>query len=261
MRVRLVVALCAGTLAGAIVPARAVDHDNIDANRPLDFDDAETISFGERSLDVGAALADPRGGKIGVAGEAEFLYGFARNWHLNVGVDPSFSARSGNGRQFSAGDLSLGVQHNFNRETVSSPAFGFRADAVLPTGRGSRGTDLRLRAIASRKYGRYGRLHLNADVNINNSPRAGERRTLPGLILGYSQPLGYPRRFDRTLVAQLAVRAAPTNGNSALVNVGVGIRQQVTPRSVFDVGLKSDIAGGGGDRENFRLIAGYSSAF
>jgi len=261
MRMRLVVALCVGTLAYAILPARAVDHDNIDANRPLDFDDAETISFGERSLDVGAAIADPRGGKIGVAGEAEFLYGFARNWHLNVGIDPSLLRQNGSGRGLSAGDLSLGVQHNFNRETTSSPAFGFRADAVLPTGRGSRGTDLRLRAIASRKYGRYGRLHLNADLNVNNSSTTGERRTLPGLILGYSQPLGYPSRFDRTLVAQLAVRAAPTNGNAALVNVGVGIRQQVTPRSVFDVGLKSDIVGGGRDREPFRLLAGYSSAF
>jgi 6-phosphofructokinase len=130
---------------------------------------------------------------------------------------------------------------------------------LLPTGRGSRGTDFRLRAIASRKYGRYGRLH-ERRCEHQQQPQAGERHTLPGLILGYSQPLGYPRRFDRTLVAQLGVRAAPTNGNSALVNVGVGIRQQVTPRSVFDVGLKSDIAGGA-ETENFRLIAGYSSAF
>jgi hypothetical protein len=126
--VPLVVALCAGALAYAILPARAVDHDNIDANRPLDFDDAETISFGERSLDVGAALANRvvAGWRRGRSG---LLYGFARNWHLNVGIDPSLLGQNRSGRRFSAGDLSLGVQHNFNRETTSSPAFGFRADA------------------------------------------------------------------------------------------------------------------------------------
>jgi hypothetical protein len=36
--------------------AHAVDHNNIDANSPLSFDDAESIGLGEQSLEVGAAL-------------------------------------------------------------------------------------------------------------------------------------------------------------------------------------------------------------
>ncbi len=251
----------AGITLWAALPVLAVDHDNIDANRPLDFDDAETIAYREQSVEVGAGVSDSRGGKVGVAGDAEYLYGFAKNWHLNLGVDPALIDENGRGRRFDVGDFAIGVQHNFNRETQSAPAFGFRADAYLPSGGDSSGVDFRLRGIASRKFGRYGRLHLNADLGVNNSPISGQRRMLPGVILGYSQPLGYPRHFDRTLVAQVGLRTAPTSGNAALVNVGVGLRQQISQRSVFDLGIKSDISGGGNDREPVRLIAGYSTAF
>lgn len=243
------------------LPVRAVDHDNVDAGRPLDFDDAETIAYNEKAIEFGGALFKPKSGTTGVGGEAEYLYGFAKNWHLNVGFDPQYASENGANRRFNIGDLNLGVQHNFNRETESSPAFGFRADALLPTGRDSEGVDFRLRGIASRKFGAYGRLHLNVDLNVNNSPQAGERKTLPGVILGYSQPLGFPTRFDRSLVAQVGYRAAPDRDESGIVNVGIGIRQQITPRSVFDIGVKSDIAGGGDGREKYRIIAGYSTAF
>jgi hypothetical protein len=155
---------------------------------------------------------------------------------------------------------SLGIQHNFNREIGNTPAFGVRADAYLPTGRGSEGVDFRLRGIASKSFGQYARLHLNVDLRVDNSPAAGGRRTQPGIILGYSQPLGYPTRFDRTLVAQVGYRVNPTRGASGLVNIGVGLRQQVTPKSVFDVGVTSDVSGGA-NRESFKLVAGYSTAF
>ncbi len=39
-----------------ISPAFAVDHNNIDADRPLDFDDAEAIAYREKSIEVGASL-------------------------------------------------------------------------------------------------------------------------------------------------------------------------------------------------------------
>lgn len=251
-------ALLVGTVA---TPVFAVDHDNVDAGRPLDFDDAETIAYNEKAIEFGASLAKPKDGKLGFGGEVEYLYGFAKNWHLNVGLDPEYASENGANRRFNVGDVSLGVQHNFNRETESSPAFGFRVDTLLPTGRDSEGVDFRLRGIASRKFGQYGRLHLNADLSINNDPQAGERKMLPGVVLGYSQPLGFPTRFDRSLVAQVGYRAAPERDESGIVNIGIGLRQQVTPQSVFDIGIKSDISGGGSDRESYRLIAGYSTAF
>jgi hypothetical protein len=251
-----------GVLASAwsISPVWAVDHNNVDANRPLDFDDAETIAYREKSFEFGGAFVKPKGGKTGLEGEAEFLYGFKKNWHLNAGFEPKFVDDGTGRRSGDIGDLSLGVQHNFNREIGNTPAFGVRADAFLPTGRGSRGVDFRLRGIASKSFRQYARLHLNLDLQVDNSPAAGDRKTQPGVILGYSQPLGYPTRFDRTLLAQVGYRANPLKGQSGITKIGVGLRQQVTPQSVFDVGLVSEVSGGAG-REAFKLVAGYSTAF
>lgn len=258
-RLTFMLAIALSSTRFAVSPAFAVDHDNIDAHRPLDFDDAETIAFREKSLEFGASVIKPQNGKAGVAGEIEYLYGFQKNWHLSIGFDPSLLS-DGNSRRADIGDVSLGVQHNFNRETESSPAFGFRADATLPTGRNSRGLDFRLRGIASRKLGAYGRVHLNLDLNVEGRARDGESSTRSGAILGYSQPLGYPSRFDRTLVAQIGVRANEQRGESAITTLGVGLRQQITPQSVFDIGFKSDVSGGA-NRDTLQLVAGYSKAF
>lgn len=260
MKIKFLKPLAGASLLFLTAPALAVDHNNIDANRPLDFDDAEAIAYREKAIEVGAAVVKPKGGKTGIEGEAEFLYGFKKNWHLSVGLDPKFADNGTGRRRGDIGDLSVGVQHNFNREIGNTPAFGIRADAYLPTGRGSQGVDFRLRGIASKSFRQYSRLHLNLDLQVDNSPAAGDRRTQPGIILGYSQPLGYPTRFDRTLVAQVGYRANPTRGQRGLVNIGVGLRQQVTPKSVFDVGITSDVSGGA-NRESFKLVAGYSTAF
>ena len=248
-------------LAALSAPVLAVDHDNIDAGRPLDFDDAETIAFREKALELGGAISKPKSGKTGFEGEAEWLYGFAKNWQVKLGIDPRFAAQNGGSRRADVGDFSVGVQHNFNRATEKTPAFGIRLDAALPTGRDSRGVDSRLRGIASRGLGRYGRLHFNADLGFNSRPNRSERDTLAGAILGYSQPLGFPTSFNRTLVSQIGVRANPQRGQRALWSLGLGLRQQITPRAVFDVGIKSDIAGSGAARERFRVVAGYSTAF
>jgi Putative MetA-pathway of phenol degradation len=256
------IVLGAGALLMTTLPALAVDHNNIDANRPLNFDDAEAIAYRERSFETGVSLASPKSGGVDLVGEAEFLYGFRKNAHVILGIDPSLAREGENDkRRASIGDLAFGALYNFNRETEGSPAFGVRADAFFPTGRGSSGVDFRVRGMASRTFRQYARLHLNLDLNVNNSPGNGERRTQPGIILGYSKPLGYPTRFNRTMVAEIGYRAAPSSGNSGILNVGVGLRQQVTVRSVFDVGVLSDLAGGGDDRQRVRLVAGYSTSF
>jgi hypothetical protein len=253
--------LCIGLWSlAATLPAQAVDHNNLDANRPLSFDDAYSIAFGENALEFGASLVKPNSGRSGVEGEIEYLRGFARNWHLNIGIDPSYMSDNGNRRRLDAGDVSVGVFHNFNRETEGSPAFAVRADAALPTARDSQGVDVRLRGIMTKTVNQYDRLHLNFDLGLNNRAAAGERKVLPGVVLGYSKPLGYPTRFHRTGLAELRVRANPNRGQSTLVGVGLGLRQQVSVRAVFDIGVQADIAGGA-NRESFRLVAGYSTQF
>ena len=80
------------------------------------------------------------------------------------------------------------------------------------------------------------------------------------LTIGYTKPLGYPVRFDRTALAEVSLRAGENRG--IVAGVGIGLRQQVTPRSVADVGLQSQFAGARDEsRDDFRLVAGYSVSF
>lgn len=240
----------------------AVDHNNIDANRPLSFDDAESIAYRESALELGAALLLPEGRDVGGAFDIEYLYGFAPNTHLNISIDPSIGGRTDSSdTDFDIGDVSLGVLHNFNREYNNTPAFAIRADAYFPTGQDSEGVDFRVRGIASKTVGQYDRLHLNLDLNVNTGTDEEERSFIPGVILGYSRPIGYPRQFDQTILAELGVRTNEEEDSGAIVSVGVGLRKQVGYQSVLDVGLQGNIATDSNERSEVRLITGYSFAF
>lgn len=257
----LVPALLAVLMAPA--PARAVDHNNIDAHRPLSFDDAEAIAFREQALELGLGLGWPRRRPLGLGLDAEYLYGFAMNSHLSLGFEPSAGGRADTGdTSFDPGDVSLGLFHNFNREYGSTPALSLRGDVFFPTGRGSRGVGFRLRGIASRQAGQYGRLHLNVDLNANPGAARGERTFSPGVVLGYSRPIGYPREFTTTGLAEVGIQAGSERGTGPVATVGLGFRKQVSVRSVVDVGLQSDIIGvNGAPRDRLRLIVGYSAGF
>jgi hypothetical protein len=247
----------------AAAPLHAVDHNNLDAGRPLRFEDADSLALREQALEVGLELRAPRHRAAGVEAHAEYLYGFALNTHLALGFAPSAGGRAGSrDTSFDVGDVSLGVFRHLNREYGRTPALALRGDVFLPTGRDSQGVDFRVRGIAGKTMGQYGRLHANLDLNMAPDPEAGEREFHPAFTLGYSRPLGYPRRFDRTGLVALSVASGPESGKGPVVSLGAGMRQQVTVRSVLDVGLESDVAASrGAPRDRVRLIAGYSTAF
>lgn len=247
----------------AYSPVFAVDHNNIDAGRPLSFDDAEAVAFRERAAEIGMGGVYPKGGPAGFALNSEFLYGFALNSHLIVDLDAAAGGRAGSpDRDLQFGKLNLGLFHNFNREYGHRPAFSIRGDVALPTEKATKGVEIRLRGIASKALIQYDRLHLNLDGVVTTAPGASERRFRPGIILGYSKPIGYPRSFTRTGLAEMSLRTAEQKGTGPLLSLGIGLRQQVTVRSVFDIGIRSDVlALNGAPRENIKVIAGYSIGF
>lgn len=243
----------------AAAPAWAVDHNNIDSGRPLRFDDAEALAYREHAIEMGLNARWPRGSRLGGGFEVEYLHGFKPNSHWIVGIDPTFG---GPDDRFDVGDVNLGVFHNFNREFGNTPAFSVRADAYLPSGRGSQGVGFRLRGIASKQATRYGRVHLNVDLNAETSAGRGERSFHPGATIGFTHPIGYPRRFTTTGLAELSVQGGPESGRGPVISVGLGLRKQVGVRSVFDIGIQSDLAGlNGASRDHIRVIAGYSVGF
>lgn len=245
------------------IPARAVDHNNVDAGRPLSFDDAEAVAYRELALEAGFGAVSPSGGDPGLAFGAEVLYGVALNTHLGLDVDAATGGRAGsmeNGFEVEA--VGINILHNFNREYGRVPAFSLRGDVSFPTEEDRAGAEIRFRGIASRVLVQYDRLHLNLDGVLATSPGPGERRFRPGLVLGYTRPLGYPRRFHTTGLAELGVQTSEEKGAGVVSFLGLGVRRQVTVRSVVDVGVRSDVfASSRASHNNFVVTAGYSIGF
>ncbi len=244
-------------------PVAAVDHNNVDAGRPLSFDDAEAIAYRERAMEVGSGGVVPNVGPVGFALRTEFIYGFALNSHLTVDLDAAAGGRIGRSeRDFRINNLNLGLFHNFNREFGNVPAFSFKSEVVFPTVKGAKGVEVHMRGIASKVLIQYDRIHLNLDGVVVSAPGDGERQFRPGVVLGYTKPIGYPRSFIRTGVAEVSLKTSEQKGTGPLLSLGIGLRQQVTVRSVFDIGIKSDVlALDGAPHEDIKVIAGYSISF
>lgn len=249
--------LSSGLLLSSL--AFASDHNNIEAGRPLRFDDAYSIAFRERAFEFGLSLDTFRRRGPTYGNKTEVKYGFAKNQDISVAFEPTYSSSE---RRGDIGSVEIGYFNGLRREVDDSPALAYRVDVGLPTGRGATGLDLRFRGIATKALGQYDKVHLNLDLNINTDPGPGERRHTVGAVLGYSKPLGYPRRFDQTLVADFAIQQSKDQGEGYVGSVGFGLRRQVSPRAVFDVGVISDLfSTKGAERRPLRLAIGYSVSF
>jgi hypothetical protein len=252
--------------------ALAVDHNNLDAGRPLSFDDAESLALGEFALEGGLAWVSPDRGGSGFAPHLELLHGFALNTHLGLSVEAATGGLvTSSEREAAITQVGLTFFRNFNREYDDVPAFSFRGDLRVPTREATGATEaveVRLRGIASRHWIQYDRLHLNLDaVAVFNpdgpdGPDAGDRRFRMALILGYSTPIGYPRLFTQTGVAELAIRVPEQKGAGPILSAGIGLRRQVTVRSLLDVGIQSDLwAARHTPHERLRIVVGLSTGF
>lgn len=254
--------IAVGLVASFTNPVFANDHNNLDSGRPLSFDDAESLGFGEQSIEFGGSLVFPENSNLGGEFDIEYLNGIIRNGHILIGIDPQVGGRvNSDDTSFDVGNLSVGFFYNFNREYDNVPAFAIRTDLGLPTGNNAGGLDFRLRGIASKTVGQFDRLHLNLDLNIKTDPDNGDRSFLPAAILGYSRPIGYPKRFDRSFLAELGVITSDNSNGGALIRTGMGIRQQINRQGVIDFGIEGDIATNGHDQSQLKLKIGYSFGF
>ncbi len=235
------------------------DHDNIDAGRPLSFDDAEPISFGALALEFGLSVNFMRRSRLGFATPVEFIWGGALDTQFELATGLTFGDRPGSsGRGVRLQAVDVGVLHSFRREIRNTPAVAVKFEAELPTESGEKAA-FRLRGILSKAARQYDRLHLNADIDFVPDADSGFNKTRLGAVLGYTVPIGYPTHFDTTALAELSLRQGARRGDPAMTALGIGVRRQVSPRSVLDLGLQTDVSGR--DRVSLRLIAGYSTSF
>jgi hypothetical protein len=222
-------------------PGFALDHDNLDPNRPIGMEDAYAIPKGEIGLEGGVGFNDRREGRTRVTFQPQIIYGAFYNTQIEIQGDLFTEPNTLVGANKS-GDLHLGVLYNFNTETLNLPALAMRVEANLPTGVNSQGVDTQMTGILTRSIGRL-RAHLNAGYTILGSPQGQERPGAYRLVAAVSYPLGYPTSFRDTLIASVYTRQSDLRGQRNNTGVEVGIRHQLTSRLVVDAGLGTEFAG------------------
>jgi hypothetical protein len=239
-------------------PSYAIDHKNLDEGRPLRLDDAYSISTGEIAVEAGAGFRLVRRGADQGVFPVEVLYGALPNFQLGIGSTLLTDPHELDDRPKS-GDLHLSALYNFNQETVSLPAFGLKLGLGLPTGVDARGYSVEVKGIVTKSIERLS-VHLNAGYEFITDTRRDERDGHYELALGFSYPVGAPRFTRATVVGDVFAEQAGHRGESTVVGTEFGLRFQLTPRVVWDVGIGTEFAGPA-DRSRFFGTTGFSFGF
>jgi hypothetical protein len=158
-----------------------------------------------------------------------------------------------------SGDLHLSGLYNLNQETLSLPAFGIKMGLGVPTGVDARGYAVEVKGIVTKSVERLS-LHLNAGYEFLTDTRGHERDGRYELALGFSYPVGAPRFTRATLVGDVFAEQAGHRGESTTVGTEVGLRFQLTPRRVWDIGVGTEFAGPA-DRARVFGTTGFSLGF
>jgi hypothetical protein len=240
------------------ISASAIDHKNLDEGRPLRLEDAYAISTGEIAVEAGAGFTLQRRGSDRGFFPVELVWGALPNFQIGVGAVLSTDPHEIDERPKS-GDLHFSALYNFNQETLSVPAFGAKLGLDVPTGVDSRGVAVAVKGIVTKSFERLS-IHFNAGYEFFTDSRDDERDGQYSLVLGASYPVGAPKFTRATLVADVFTEQSLHRGESNVVGTEVGMRFQLTPRIVWDIGIGTEFAGPA-DRSRFFGVTGFSFGF
>lgn len=248
------------TVGVVLMPAlvHALDHDNLDPNRPIAIEDAYVIPKGEIGVEGGVTFNERKEGKGRFGFQPQIIYGAFENMQLEImtGFVTEPTTVVGDDK---SGDLSVGVLYNLNTETINLPAFAVRAEVGFPTGVNSKGVDTELTGVMTRSFGRW-RTHVNVGYTFLGSPQGQERSGTYRVVTAVSYPLGYPTSFRDTIIANVFTRQSDLVGQRNPTGIGIGLRHQVSSRVVFDTGLGTEFLGPS-DRSVFFSTMGLSIGF
>jgi hypothetical protein len=239
--------------------AAAIDHKNLDENRPLRLEDAYSISTGELAVEAGGGFRLARRGSSDQGFfPIEVLYGALPNFQIGVGTILFTDPHDVDERPKS-GDLQLSAHYNLNQETISLPAFGLKAAVGFPTGVDARGVTFEVKGIITKSIERLS-LHFNAGYEFLTDTRHDERDGRYEFVVGFSYPVGAPQFTRATLVGDLFAEQAAQRGEPTIGGAELGVRYQLTPRIVWDVGVGTEFVGPA-DRSSFLFQTGFSVGF
>jgi hypothetical protein len=247
----LVVAMATGE-------AYAIDHTNLDESRPLRLEDAYALAEGEIALEAGGGFTLQRRTSNRGVFPAEVLYGAYPNLQVGVGTTLSTDPRDIDDRPKS-GDLHVGALYNFNQETISLPALALKVGVDTPTGVGAQGYGVELKGIITKSIERLS-VHLNAGYEFLVATPRGYRDGRYKFALGASYPVGAPQFTRATLVGDVFAEQSMRRREPTFVGAEVGVRYQLTPRVVWDVGIGTEFAGPT-HRSDLFMTTGFSFGF
>jgi len=236
----------------------ALDHDNLDPNRPIAIEDAYVVPKGEIGVEGGVMFDDRKQGKSRFVFQPQLIIGAFDNTQLELSSDLLTDPTSVVGNDKS-GNLTVGALYNLNTETLNLPAFAARVQVGFPTGVNAKGVDTALTGVMTRSFGRW-RTHLNIGYSFLGSPQGTERSGAYRVVVAVSYPLGYPTSFRDTIIANVFTRQSDLMGQRNPTGLGIGLRHQVSSRVVFDTGLGTEFAGPS-DRSVFLSTVGLSVGF
>jgi hypothetical protein len=236
----------------------AIDHKNLDENRPLRLEDAYTIASGELAVEAGAGFALERRGPDRGFFPVEVLYGAYPNLQLGLGTTLSTDPHEID-EQTKSGDLRVSGLYNLNQETLTLPAFGVKLELNLPTGVDSAGVDVEVKGLVTKSFDRLS-LHLNAGYEFLSGTTRDERDGRYEVTLGASYPVGAPQYTRTTLIGDVFTEQGSRRGGSNVVGAEVGFRHQLTARVVLDAGIGTEFAGPA-DRSPLFVTSGISVGF
>lgn len=244
--------LLAGALAlsAAALPAQT-DYRNLDDERPVRTEDAWPIERRAWEWMMPFHYARHAG-----RGEVEFtpevMWGAFPNGMLGAKLPVRTTDRLG---EAAAAGPRLFALLSLNAETPQAPGMALRADAILPGGAASgEGVLVVGKAIATRTWGRL-RTHANASVTLGRASDAPDADA-PGRWSASVAADWTLMRQSTLLIAEL-YSARPLGGSVQQWEVGTGIRRQMTPAVVLDLGVAHGLREGAG----FAFTMGISRTF
>ena len=255
---RKIVVVVLGIIVAAVGVAKAVDHKNLDEGRPVRLEDAYPIANGEISIETGAGFALLKHGPNRGLFPIEILYGALPNLQLGVGSVLFTDPHDIDDRPKS-GDLRASALYNFNQETLTLPALAAKLTLTAPTGVDAHGYGIELKGIVTKSIDRLS-LHFNGGYEFLTGSNRTERDGRYELALGASYPIGAPKFTRATLIVDVFADQPVTHGESTIVGTEVGLRYQLTPSIVWDVGIGTEFAGPR-SRSSFFGASGLSLGF
>lgn len=230
--------------------AQAADHLNLEEGLPTEVEDAYPIPYKGIELQ-GVTKYERINGKDSFVIEPRIEYGIAPNTQATISVPFQF----GSAEDDSIGNAGVEFLHNFNAESLKTPAFAIAVGADLPTGADSAGVDPKVKLIMTKTLGtgaNLDRLHLNVGYTYNSSKQTGERSNRFKAIAGYSRRLG----SSTILVTDFAYEQEEEKNDDTYV-LELGIRQQATPLTVWSVGAGVGLSN---DSPDFRITGGIQQS-